>query len=150
VYGAAKGGVFGLTRGLALEGAPHGIRVNAVGPGAATAAAWGTFEFTEEMIEAFKQHFPPEAVAPVVCYLAHESCTVSGALLQAASGHVAATLFANTKGVTDPGLSLERMRDTIDTVFDPSQLEVLLDPHDPGAANRDAGGMLQPKPYRPE
>ncbi|WP_406622399.1 SDR family NAD(P)-dependent oxidoreductase [Acidovorax sp. SDU_ACID1] len=32
-YSAAKGGVVNLTRTLALEGASHGVRVNAVGPG---------------------------------------------------------------------------------------------------------------------
>jgi NAD(P)-dependent dehydrogenase (short-subunit alcohol dehydrogenase family) len=32
-YTAAKGGVVNLTRTLALEGAAHGVRVNALGPG---------------------------------------------------------------------------------------------------------------------
>ena len=32
-YNAAKGGVNNLTRAMALSLAPHGIRVNAVGPG---------------------------------------------------------------------------------------------------------------------
>jgi NAD(P)-dependent dehydrogenase (short-subunit alcohol dehydrogenase family) len=33
-YAASKGGVLALTRSLALEGAPHGIRANTVLPGA--------------------------------------------------------------------------------------------------------------------
>ncbi len=32
-YGASKGGVMGLTRALAVEWAPHGVRVNAIAPG---------------------------------------------------------------------------------------------------------------------
>lgn len=32
-HGAAKGGVISLTRNLAIEGGPHGIRVNAISPG---------------------------------------------------------------------------------------------------------------------
>jgi NAD(P)-dependent dehydrogenase (short-subunit alcohol dehydrogenase family) len=34
IYAASKGGLDALTRNLALEGGPHGIRVNAVNPGA--------------------------------------------------------------------------------------------------------------------
>jgi 3-oxoacyl-[acyl-carrier protein] reductase len=37
-YGAAKGGLVTLTRVLAVELAPHGIRVNAVAPGAVETA----------------------------------------------------------------------------------------------------------------
>jgi len=38
VYAATKGGLLGLTRALALELAPHGIRVVAIGPGPTTTA----------------------------------------------------------------------------------------------------------------
>lgn len=33
MYGASKGGILSLTRGMAVEWAPYGIRVNAIGPG---------------------------------------------------------------------------------------------------------------------
>ena len=150
VYGAAKGGVFSLTRGLALEGAAHGIRVNAIGPGAATASATHSFEFPPEMLVGFRAHFPPELVAPVVGYLAHETCAVSGAVLQAASGDVCATYFGNTPGISDRSLSIESMQRQLAAILDPAQLTMLLDPHDPNAANRDTEGTLAPKPYTPQ
>jgi hypothetical protein len=34
-------------------------------------------------------------------------------------------------------------------IFDASHLEVVNDPTNPAAANRDAGGTMVPKPYRP-
>lgn len=33
VYGASKGGIYSLTKALAIELAPHGIKVNAIAPG---------------------------------------------------------------------------------------------------------------------
>jgi NAD(P)-dependent dehydrogenase (short-subunit alcohol dehydrogenase family) len=33
VYGATKGGLVALTKAMALELAPHGVRANAIGPG---------------------------------------------------------------------------------------------------------------------
>ncbi len=38
-YATAKGGVVGLMRNLAVEGAPHGIKVNAIAPAAVTRMA---------------------------------------------------------------------------------------------------------------
>jgi len=149
VYGAAKAGIFGLTRGLALEGAPRGIRVNAIGPGAATAAAVHSYDFAPEALEGFSSHFPPEAVAPAVGFLAHESCEVSGALLQVASGDVSATLFGHTGGYRNPDLTVEDIAGNLDAIFDGADLAIVNDPTNPASADRDSGGMLQPRPYRP-
>jgi NAD(P)-dependent dehydrogenase (short-subunit alcohol dehydrogenase family) len=139
VYGSAKSGIFGLTRGLALEGAALGIRVNAVGPAAATLAAIQATMCGPEDQDRFTRQFPPEAVAPVVCFLAHESCDVSGTLLQAASGDVVATVFGNTAGYHDAQLTIEGVSEHLPTIFDGADLHVVNDPTNPAAAARVAG-----------
>jgi 3-oxoacyl-[acyl-carrier protein] reductase len=70
VYGAAKAGVDGLTRGLALELGPTGVTVNSVAPG------WiATGSSTDEELEAGR-HTPlqrpgtPDEVAELIAFLA--------------------------------------------------------------------------------
>jgi hypothetical protein len=88
-------------------------------------------------------------VSPVVAYLAHERCDVSGALLQVASGNVVATRFGNTPGIHEAGLTVEDVSARLDAVFDPQGLTLLDDPADPNAANRDTEHRMVPKPYSP-
>jgi 3-oxoacyl-[acyl-carrier protein] reductase len=69
-YGAAKGGMEGLMRGLALELAPHGITVNAVAPGwIATASSTGEELAAGERTPAGRAGTPDE-VAACVAFLA--------------------------------------------------------------------------------
>jgi 3-oxoacyl-[acyl-carrier protein] reductase len=56
-YGAAKGGVMSLTRGLAKELAPRNIRVNAIAPGVIETPFHERFS-TPEMLESFKKGIP--------------------------------------------------------------------------------------------
>jgi NAD(P)-dependent dehydrogenase (short-subunit alcohol dehydrogenase family) len=56
-YAAAKGGVAALTRSLAIEFAPHGIRVNAVSPGLTDTQIWQDIQNAAENIEDAQQHW---------------------------------------------------------------------------------------------
>jgi 3-oxoacyl-[acyl-carrier protein] reductase len=76
-YCAAKAGVIGLTRSLAREFAPHGIRVNAIAPGPVNTAMVSLEHMSPEWIEkelAIPQHrvAEPEEIAATALFLASD------------------------------------------------------------------------------
>ncbi|GGL13401.1 SDR family NAD(P)-dependent oxidoreductase [Nocardia jinanensis] len=103
VYGATKGGVHQLTRAVAIEGAPFGIRANALCPAAMPQtnffAAGGLgqgAELSEEAVrQAGAQHplgkpITAEDCAAAAVYLVSESAgNVTGVLLPVDGGYVA-------------------------------------------------------------
>src|SRR5450631_2931169 len=91
-YGAAKAGLAGLTRVLALEGASHGIKVNAIAPIAAT-------RMTQDILGDLAVKVSPDSVSPLVAYLAHEECAVNGHVYSVAGGRIARIFVAETHGV---------------------------------------------------
>jgi meso-butanediol dehydrogenase/(S,S)-butanediol dehydrogenase/diacetyl reductase len=86
---AAKGAVVALTKQLAAEGAPHGIRVNCVSPGMIrTPATEGDLLATGHPMRAIARHIPlgrigqPEEVARCALFLASDDASyVTGANL---------------------------------------------------------------------
>ncbi len=91
-YMASKLGIVGLTRGMARELAPHGIRVNAVAPGIAN-TAMPRLGNTEEALAALGRANPsgrlaePEDIADVVVFLAtDEARFVVGQLIHVNGG----------------------------------------------------------------
>jgi NAD(P)-dependent dehydrogenase (short-subunit alcohol dehydrogenase family) len=88
-YGAAKAGLVGLTRVLAVEGRPLGIRANVVAPAAST-------RMTEHLLGERAALLSPDSIAPVVAFLAHRSCELSGQILSVGGGHVSAVLLTVT------------------------------------------------------
>jgi NAD(P)-dependent dehydrogenase (short-subunit alcohol dehydrogenase family) len=149
IYGAAKSGIFGLTRGLAVEGAACGIKVNALGPAANTTAI-RHFNETSPFTTMMEAHFPTSLVSPAVAYLAHEDCELSGASLEAAAGNVGLRVFGQTAGYTDTDLTVEKVRDNLATIVDKSTATMIPDPGEspPGPTGAvQLGAVL--KPYQP-
>lgn len=90
-YGAAKAGLVGLMNVLTLEGARHGILVNALSPTAAT-------RMTEGLLGDLVDRFDPAHVAAVATYLASEQCTLSRQVLSVGGGRVARIFTGVTPG----------------------------------------------------
>ena len=108
-YGAAKMGLVGLTRVLAVEGAKNNIKVNAIAPVAKT-------RMTEDLLGPAADKLLPELVTPVVAYLAHEDVPVSGEVYSVGGGRVARIFIGVTPGIVDPDLTAEVVRDRFDEI----------------------------------
>jgi NAD(P)-dependent dehydrogenase (short-subunit alcohol dehydrogenase family) len=94
-YATAKGAVIGLTRSITTAGSAHGIKVNLIAPAALTRMAGPAAE------EGSKE-MSPDLVAPMVAFLAHESCPVSGEIYAAGAGRFARIFIAQTEGYVHP------------------------------------------------
>ncbi len=135
-YGAAKTGLIGLTRVLAAEGADLGIKVNAIAPIAATRMLTHSISgagqqddpaaqaVLDDLVAQYIQRLDPVLVAPVVAFLAHQDCPVSGEIYTAGAGHVARFFIGRTKGFYNPALSVEDVRDHLDEIRGDSDFTV--------------------------
>ena len=109
-YAAAKMGLVGFTRVLAAEGAKYNIKANAIAPVAKT-------RMTEELLGGdFAAKLDPKLVSPIVAWLVHEDCPVTGEIYTAAGGRIARFFIGLTEGYYNPNLSLEDVRDHFDQI----------------------------------
>jgi NAD(P)-dependent dehydrogenase (short-subunit alcohol dehydrogenase family) len=92
-YATAKAAVIGLTRSLVTAGAKHGIKVNLIAPAAMTRMAGQAGDADDP-----QGPMAPALVAPMVAYLAHEDCPVSGEIYAAGAGRFARIFIASTEG----------------------------------------------------
>lgn len=119
-YTTAKGALYAFGRGLASIGPPDGVNVNVIAPIAETRMRFPGFHNLAGA-EGERPHFDlgqgatPEAVAPAVIYLVHESCPVNGELVISGRGRVARMFLAENRGIV--GISTpEEVRDNWTTV----------------------------------
>lgn len=85
-YASSKAALIGLVRGLAVEGRPRNVMINAIAPYAVTA-------MTEQHLAAgLAERMDPAAVAPLVAWLVSEDCDVTGQTLVSGGGRLRAAV----------------------------------------------------------
>ena len=110
-YAVAKAGVIGLSNVVALEGASDDVKCNVLVPSAVTRMAEG-------LDTSAYPPMCPEQVAPVVGWLAHQSCSITGEMLIAVAGRVARAAVAESAGVYRPSWSIEDVGENLDAIRD--------------------------------
>jgi len=92
-YGAAKAGMIGLMNTLKLEGEKYGVRVNLIGPSAAT-------RMTEPLMSAeMNAKLAPEHVSAVVALLASRDCPDTGMIIESMAGRISRSAIVRAPGV---------------------------------------------------
>jgi len=97
-YGAAKAGIAGFTRCLAIEGQKYGIRCFILAPAALT-------RLTEDLpgfnAEAMKEKMAPELISPLLTFLASDlSKDMTGNTFFCGGGRIAEMKVVTTPGIT--------------------------------------------------
>jgi NAD(P)-dependent dehydrogenase (short-subunit alcohol dehydrogenase family) len=114
----ASMGLVGVMNILKREGPDHDIVVNMVVP-----ASTGD----------------PDALADVVGYLAHESCTTSGEIFSVRMDGLSRLFMGVNDGIFDLGLTAAEVRDRLDEIMDPRTFLV------PDEAGQEIQQLLLPK-----
>ena len=135
-YGSAKTGLIGLTRVLAAEVGSDDIKINAIAPIAYTRMLAHSLEgagqpddpaaqaVLDDLVSQYLKKLEPALVAPVAAFLTHRDCPVSGEIYTVGAGHVSRFFIGRTKGFYSPTLSIEEVRDQLDTIRDEADYTV--------------------------
>jgi len=96
-YAAAKMGMYGLCRSIAIEGAKQDITCNCVAP-------FGVTDMNRRFLpEVLHDIVRPDLVAPLVGFLCHPDCTESGGLFEASAGTYKKVRWERSEGLSlDP------------------------------------------------
>jgi NAD(P)-dependent dehydrogenase (short-subunit alcohol dehydrogenase family) len=140
-YAAAKAGLLGLTNVIAIEGAEHGIRANAVLPFGFTRMVTETVgdEEPQPIQAALYQAIAPELVVPLVVFLASRACDVTHHNFSAGAGRYARAFVGLGEGwLADPGSC-----PTADDIVTHLEHISATEPYSvPGSIYDEVGGLL--------
>jgi NAD(P)-dependent dehydrogenase (short-subunit alcohol dehydrogenase family) len=133
-YCGAKGGVFALTRALALDGKRIGVRVNQICPRGNTRLSAPdvlAFHFdapVENFVGEFFDGMKPEYVSAAVIYFAHESCGLTGETFICGNSTVMRLATVETQGIDNKtgGVTPEELAENIDQVMDMKDATLML------------------------
>ena len=118
-YGAAKMGMLGLANVLALEGANRNVRVNCLGPGAATRMT-NTVPGRDENLDAPDPLRHPALVSPAVLYMCSEEAP-NGAVIHASGGNYhRSEIWVNDAVALGAGATYEDLLEHVDKLMDMS------------------------------
>jgi NAD(P)-dependent dehydrogenase (short-subunit alcohol dehydrogenase family) len=133
-YAAAKAGMVGLGRSIALEGERSNIRCNVVSP-------YGATEMNSaNMPEDRKAIIKPEFIAPLVGYLAHADCAETGSLFEASAGIYKKVRWERSRGLmldTTQPLSID------DIARGWASIDDFSEPDYPATMAEALGGMVE-------
>ncbi|MCB2076381.1 MAG: SDR family NAD(P)-dependent oxidoreductase [Novosphingobium sp.] len=142
-YCTSKGAVWSLTRSLASEGAAHGIKVNAVSPGAFTRLVSSMLEQDSPLLQHSRENLPPELSSPGVAWLCHADCPVTGECIDSVGGELQRTYIRRTRGFSDRDVTIETVAQRWDEIMDEAGAETV------GIGMMDTSGW-KIRPYEAE
>ena len=119
-YGAAKMGMLGLANVLALEGAARNVRVNCLGPGAATRMT-NTVPGRDEDLSEPDPLRAPSLVSPAVLYMCSDEAP-NGAVIHASGGNYSQSqIYVNEPVELGANATYEDLLPHADQLLDMSQ-----------------------------
>jgi NAD(P)-dependent dehydrogenase (short-subunit alcohol dehydrogenase family) len=110
-YGVSKSGMIGLNNVAALEGEHNNVKSNLLVPSAVTRMAEGLDISQYPAMD-------PELVSPLVGWLCHEACDVTGEMFGAIAGRIARCYIAETVGVYRPEWTMREVGELMGPIHD--------------------------------
>lgn len=134
-YASSKAALIGLVRGLAVEGRPRNLMINAIAPYAVTAMT------QQHLAPGQAERMEPAAVAPLVAWLVSPACDVSGQVLVSGGGRLRAAFAVEGAPVEIGG---GRVGEAVAAALKAQPWETYADAHQAFAAFMDGRPALVP------